>query len=345
MRLGIIEGFYGDDWGWSARADSLPFLQEHHFEFFIYAPKSDRHLRKLWRERHPDAVAQSLRNFAQQCSDAGIMPGVGLTPLELHEAPGTQGRDALRRRVVQLHELGVRVLAVLFDDMRGDVPNLARTQAELVHVAADAATFDQVIMCPTYYTDSSILDRLFGERPPQYLHELGSALDPAIEVFWTGPKVLSESYPRDHIDRVTAELGRKPFIWDNYPVNDGPRMSKHLHLRTPDRPRELFEGISAIAINPMNQSWLSRIPLLAMSRTLRDDAAIDAIEHLLPTELARALRNDADTFQDAGLGEIDDDARQQFVAKYEVFDHPAAREIVDWLQGRYTVSQDILTDA
>ena len=41
MDVGVIEGFYGQPWGWAARADALPFLAARGFSFFLYAPKAD----------------------------------------------------------------------------------------------------------------------------------------------------------------------------------------------------------------------------------------------------------------------------------------------------------------
>ncbi|MEZ5741799.1 MAG: hypothetical protein R3E68_21770 [Burkholderiaceae bacterium] len=41
-------------------------------------------------------------------------------------------------------------------------------------------------------------------------------------------------------------------LWDNYPVNDGQRMSQYLHLRafTPDAPATLAPLLRGHAINP-----------------------------------------------------------------------------------------------
>ena len=73
--------------------------------------------------------------------------------------------------------------------------------------------------------------RVFGRRPDHYLEELGTRLDPSIDVFWTGEEVCARALGVGHLARVAGQLGRKPVLWDNYPVNDGKRMSQFLHLR------------------------------------------------------------------------------------------------------------------
>jgi hyaluronoglucosaminidase len=81
-------------------------------------------------------------------------------------------------------------------------------------------------MCPTYYSDDRMLDIVFGERPSGYLEELGRRLDPAVGVYWTGEEICCREFGCGHLARVAHALQRKPTLWDNYPVNDGPRMSR-----------------------------------------------------------------------------------------------------------------------
>ncbi|MEL6343995.1 MAG: beta-N-acetylglucosaminidase domain-containing protein [Myxococcota bacterium] len=354
MSIGIIEGFYGEDWGWQARTSALPFLQAEGLDFYFYAPKGDAYLRKRWREAYPPGMRKDLRDFGAACRRHQIAFGVGLSPLRLHETWSSgAARSDLLRRVASLNALRLDQLAILFDDMPGSFPDLAQTQADIVHLVADQGVAETIMMCPTYYTDQAILDRLFGARPAGYLEDLGRRLDPAVEICWTGPKVVSTRYPDDHLDRVAGQLGRRPFIWDNYPVNDGPRMSRFLHLQAPDRPPGVISRVSRLAINPMNQSWLSRIPIAAAARTLQGlDASLDqdartdaSIDRLVPAALAALLKRDWRAFQFEGLDASNDAEKAEGIAEYSAIDHPAAAEVVRWLKGEYIVSADILTDA
>src|SRR5690606_1920906 len=119
----------------------------------------------------------------------------------------------------------------------------------------------------------------FGRRPERYLEQLGALLDPSIDIFWTGEEVCSRELSPVHLDRVAAQIGRKPFIWDNYPVNDGQRMSQYLHLRAfTGRPASIEHHVRAHGINPALQPVLTRIPALTLveSYRLRDRYAYGA---------------------------------------------------------------------
>ena len=52
-QLGIIEGFFGREWQWEDRANYAEFLAQHHYDFYIYAPKSDKFLRTQWQQDWP----------------------------------------------------------------------------------------------------------------------------------------------------------------------------------------------------------------------------------------------------------------------------------------------------
>ena len=352
MSYGVIEGFYGETWGWSGRQAALPFLEEQGFSFFLYAPKADRRLRREWRQPHSAADAKDIRDFAADCRRHGLEFGVGLSPYGLHEDWDGAGRVALGKKLKSLEKLRLDWLGVLFDDMPGALPALAQTQGDIVKFVADAGVADTLMMCPTYYSEASILDRLFGQRPHDYLSDLGAALDDEVMVCWTGQSIVSERYPSSHLDAVANQLGRRPFIWDNYPVNDGPRMSRFLHLKAPDRDRGMLRRVAGLAVNPMNQSHLSRVPLQALAQRLqgrgsgsadaRTDAAIDALH---PEGLAAQLRADRRTFQEDGLDGMSRGEKAELIAAYSAHQHPAATEVVRWLKGDYIVSAAILTDA
>src|SRR6202012_4952956 len=119
---------------------------------------------------------------------------------------------------------------------------------------------------PTYYTDDPLLDRIFGKRPKNYLEDIGKKLAPEIEIFWTGEEVCSRKMGVGHVKRVGKQRRRKPFLWDNYPVNDGPRMSQFLHLRAfTGRPQAIASRLAGHAINPALQPTLSLIPVLTLA--------------------------------------------------------------------------------
>jgi hypothetical protein len=57
--------------------------------------------------------------------------------------------------------------------------------------------------------------------------------------------------------------------------------------------------------------------------------------------LADAVRGDLIPLQDTGLDRLGE-ALPALRAKYAAFEHPAAREIVDWLDGGYRITDEIV---
>jgi hyaluronoglucosaminidase len=348
IELGLIEGYYGAPWSWAARRQTIACLKDHGYDFYIYAPKADAHLRKRWRESHPQATADELRALSAYCRQLGVRFGVGLSPYELYRDFNAQAQAELARKLEEFDAWGVDDLAILFDDMRGDLPDLAATQAEILHWVKARTKASRLIVCPSYYTDDPVLDRFFGKRPERYLEDLGRLLDRSIEVFWTGEEVCSREYSPGHLARVTEQLGRKPFLWDNYPVNDGQRMSQFLHVRAfTGRPASLAPHLAAHSVNPALQPVLSCIPAVTLAESYRLGDAYEygrAFEHaaraVVGPELAALLRDDVLMLQDVGLDRLGKSA-ERLRRRYGSIDHDAAREIIGWLDGAYKFEAEI----
>ncbi|HEY2884373.1 MAG TPA: beta-N-acetylglucosaminidase domain-containing protein [Rhizomicrobium sp.] len=346
--LGLIEGYYGRPWSWSAREESIAFLKRYGYDFYIYAPKADAFLRKRWREFHPSETATALRDLAARCRALQVRFGVGLSPFELYRDFNADAQAALADKLAQFDAWGVEHLAILFDDMRGDLAELAQTQVEIMHWVAARTRATKLIVCPSYYSDDPMLDRFFGQRPANYLEDFGRLLDSSIEVFWTGEEVCSREYSPGHLQRVTEQLRRKPFLWDNYPVNDGRRMSPYLHVRAvTGRPANIGAHLSAHSVNPALQPVLSRIPAVSLAESYRLGDAYEygcAFQHAAAavggTELAQLLREDILYFQDVGLEHLGN-AAQRLRRRYGNIDHDAAREVIAWLDGEYVYKDEI----
>lgn len=348
--LGIIEGFYGPLWNWEERRQVVRALAPHGYRNYWYAPKADPFLRRRWNQPHPEQQASELADFARFCGEQGVRFGVGLSPFEVFNNFDDSAKTALAEKLAAFDRLGVRGLAILFDDMKSGTPDLAARQADIVHWVAERSSAGQLAVCPSYYSDDPVLDRVFGQRPPHYLEELGRALDPSVQVFWTGEEVCAREISPGHLRRVAGQLGRKPVLWDNYPVNDGDRMSRHLHLRG-------FSGRSAAnaghlaghAINPALQPTLTTIPAITLAHSYRlgeeyqyGQAFQRAAEEVLGSELAEQVSADLLLLQDAGLHRISEERRQAMIQAYGRFDHPAAREILNWLTGAYQVTDEMV---
>ncbi len=347
IELGVIEGRFGTPWTWAERAHVMRTLAPAGYRFYHYGPKGDAHLRRTWSEPHPPEQQAALSAFAAQCREAGVRFGMALTPMGATHPFDADAREKLAARLADFDAIGVDDLAILFDDLRGDLPDLARQQAELVDFCAGRTRATRLYFCPSYYSYDPVLDRVFGKRPEGYLAELGRRLDPAVRVYWTGEEVFSPEIGVAHLRQVESELGRKVCLWDNYPVNDGSRMSRFLHLRAfTGRPAGIAAHLTGHAINPAIQPHLSCIPALTLAANYAEGDGYSygpafhaAARALLGEDLAEMVRDDLLALQDAGwerLGARRDTLR----ARYAAVDHPAAREIVDWLDGKHIMTDD-----
>jgi hyaluronoglucosaminidase len=344
--LGLIEGRFGRIWDAAERSHVVRTLAAAGYGFYHYGPKADRSLRRDWRRSHDRAATEALVRLSAEVRGAGMRFGIALTPVGSTHPFDAAARADLTRRVAELDAIGIDDLAILFDDLRGDMPELAERQAEVVNFCAGLTRATRVYTCPTYYSDDAVLDVVFGARPADYLHDLGRRLDPAIQVYWTGEEVCARAIEPAHLKRVVGELGRPVCLWDNWPVNDGARMSRFLHLRAfTGRSADAAPYLSGHAINPALQAQLGCLPALTLPMVYAQGAdyaygaAFDAAaRQLLGGDFATLLRQDLPALQDGGLERLGARA-DRLRARYGAIDHPAAREIVRWLDG-----DDLMTD-
>ncbi|HQY45539.1 MAG TPA: beta-N-acetylglucosaminidase domain-containing protein [Usitatibacteraceae bacterium] len=344
--LGVIEGYFGDPWSHADRLDVVARLAPLGFGFFHHAPKADAFLRRRWREPHPDAAAAELAALSAHCRRNGLRFGVGLSPYELYRDLTAAAKADFLAKLRALDAIGLDDLAILFDDTRGDVPDLAAKEAEIVHEAMAATRATRVLMCPTYYSDDRMLDVVFGERPAGYLEDLGRRLDPRVGVYWTGEEICAREICAGHLERVAGSLRRKPVLWDNYPVNDGPRMSRYLHLRAfTGRTGGIGDCVAAHAINPALQPHLTLIPAATLAIAYREGhgycymrAFRKAARELAGPALAAMLEEDLLRLQDLGIDHLAAE-RDRLRDRYRAIEHPMAAEVVRWLDGAYTVDR------
>lgn len=350
-RLGTIEGFFGRSWSWQARSEHVRFLATHGFNSYVYAPKSDALLRKRWQTLHSDADLAQLTTLAAECGSLGIDFGIGLSPYELYRNFDAAHQRLLAAKLQHLNSIGANTLCILFDDMTGDLAGLAERQQAIMDCVQQHSSARRFALCPTYYSSDPLLAKLFGSPPERYLEELGALLPQDIDIFWTGPKVISQEYPRAHLQDIAQKLQRKPLLWDNYPVNDAKRLTSFLHLLPFNRnAAELRELCAGHLANPMNQAALSQLPLHTLASLYQDSTATrdallkEACSSLLPQELAEALLQDAASFQHEGLERFAPERRQALLQRYErLLPAAAALEVMEWLQDAYAFDPACLT--
>ncbi|MCM1985391.1 beta-N-acetylglucosaminidase domain-containing protein [Lyngbya confervoides] len=348
--FGVIEGFFGRAWSWIAREQWAQFLAKIGGNLYVYAPKSDGALRRHWRVPFDSQHLAALDHCRQVYQQAGVGFGVGLTLLDVQQGLTPADLEALRVKIYQLNQLNLDLLAILFDDMRGDFPGLAATQLDLVNRVVHSSHAKRFAVCPTYYSEDPALERVFGQRPSGYWETLRS-LDPDIDLFWTGPQVCSQSYSPAHLAEVNHRLGRPVLLWDNYPVNDAQRLVTRLFLNgIGQREARLRSGCRGQLMNPMNQPLLSRIAIATMARVHQHGIQTPPpnshaeIQAIAAPQLAKLLIRDAKQFAESGLEGLSESERQSLIQDYSNCQDPMAQEVVDWLQGKYAFDPACLTE-
>jgi hyaluronoglucosaminidase len=349
IKAGVIEGFFGTPWNWESRMTGAEFLRNCGYQFYIHAPKSETSLRRQWREPIPLETLQHLSQLSAQCRQSGVAFGIGLTPFEIYRNYDAGAQTSLRAKVAQIDQIGVDILCILFDDMRGDIDRLAEIQARVISDICNCSGAASFIVCPTYYSYDQRLASEFGSPPKDYLRDLGRIVDPRIDFFWTGEKIISEGYSALHLAEVAADIGRKPFIWDNSIANDSKTRTNLLFLDPAAGAWNLpADRVAGVAINPMNQPHLSRIALRGFQNILTQGPGTDFLpsicRELCGPIVAEHLLADIDLLQNKGLAQLDADTRRRLLNWYEKQrSNPFAAEVAAWLRGEYVFDPACLT--
>lgn len=345
--IGIIEGFFGPEWSWQDRTAVCDFLHRRSGDFYIYAPKRDPYLRKQWQSDHPAEMEQQIQKLSSHCQDKGVKFGMGLSPFELFSYwDSKETQNTLAKKLSKLKSFGIDYLGLFFDDMKAS-PGLAEQQIKIVNFV-QAHLQIPIIFCPTYYSHDPLLDKVFGQRSVDYLEKIGSELSAKVKICWTGNKVISQEISPDDLKSVTKILRRKPFIWDNFFANDGPKQCKFLKVKNLEgRTYESFQESSGWAFNLMNQANLSQALFLNSLETMKSGKQIsflDTIKELCSSAVAEIIFQHHELFTKIGLDQMDHRLKFSLIERLQEIQEPMACEILDWLQGKYIVGPECLTD-
>lgn len=343
---GIIEGFYGRTWSFKTRLAYAGYLAQAGLNTCLYCPKADPYLRKRWQCDWPEPAWRELCELSSAYRLKGINWGVGLSPFALYRHYGRAEREQLRRKVERLATLEAPLLAILFDDMPGDVDALASRQAEIVADVASWLPGVRLLVCPTYYSFDPVLEKHFGAMPAGYWSQLGRNLPPAADIFWTGNRVCSDAVTRSDVEDIHKQLGRPVMLWDNYPVNDGALRSNFLYLdKLSGRESLPAELVSGHLCNPMNQGMLSLPALTGLAElysTGRGNG--EWLAGIMGASTWEQLMSDRQAFMDLGLTGMGKTRCRELAQRYRSLPGPAAREVAEWLLGKYRFDPACLTD-
>ncbi|MGN1280305.1 MAG: beta-N-acetylglucosaminidase domain-containing protein, partial [Succinivibrio sp.] len=341
--IGIIEGFYGTPYSQADRKDLFSFVSSCGYNYYIYAPKNDRSLRREWKTPFSDHEISFLKEMKCSCQQNGLEFGIGISPIDITQNMCSDLEILIDKIKVCTNEIGASIIAVLFDDIRLYTSYEGDNQKHIINTVCEHLSGNniRVVFCPTYYSFDPILNKCFGDRPDSYFGDITDGLLPNIEVFWTGNKVLSKSITPEDVSRISSLLGRKVTIWDNYPVNDGKFICKHIYTKAFSQRNGLDSHILSHAVNPMLECHLGKVALCTLPAVYRgasaeeielkrmsvlEDIFLDKTQLILPY---------LDILNDEGLKEGDTLTAQRIRNIIGRPDTKGQKELLDFLDGRY----------
>ncbi len=289
---GVIEGFYGRPWTHEQRLTLIDQLAKWGLNTYFYAPKDDLKHRACWRQSYDDAQIAKMGELAHACRRSGVRFIYGLSPgLDIRFTDPSE-LATIEERLAQMIAIGVQDFALLFDDLPGKMSEQDREQFHNVASAQISVTNavhqwlrgqlpdSRLLFCPTPYCDR--MDRR-GVGGKDYLDTIGRELADDIDVFWTGPAIISEQIPVETIDALAVRIGRKPVIWDNLHANDYDQ--RRLFCGPYSRSAELRDSVRGILLNPNNELPINFIPLMTLGMYLNDDDYDPRTAYLAATAL------------------------------------------------------------
>ncbi|MCX6118096.1 MAG: beta-N-acetylglucosaminidase domain-containing protein [Proteobacteria bacterium] len=354
--LGVVECFFGPPWPWKSRLAAAEFMSKLGMDFYYYGPKADRQLRMDWIRPWSSEYLESLQTTTRHFQNYNIEFGVILSPVGL--AGRADGEKSLTTKMENIffekiriltQELGVKRLGVFFDDIEYRV-GMLESQIRLMNQVREE-TDASILYCPTFYSEDPILDKVFGQRPNQAFEMIGETLNTSIDVVWTGRKVITESWTASDLFEMTQKIRRKPFVCDNFYANDGPKNCQILKLKAPTHVNsELISLAKGWGINPMNEPESSKLALtLFMSGRAEMNFSADTllktiVESYCTPALSHWILQNQSWMIHEGLPSLPESRRQEASALLGDINDPLAREIVDWINGKFHVGSECLTD-
>ena len=348
--LGLIEGFYGSYYSDEMRKQIMSFMHKHDYSFYIYAPKNDGRLRKTWDKDLSADRYSYLHHMAEYGTKSSLQFGVGLSPLNISLDYDEHKKQYLQKSVHNIcKDKKVEIFALLFDDVKLQCSEIGQIQNTIIKDVMHELPLHikKFIVCPSYYTFDPILDRIFGTRPDNYFCDLCSAMDKSVEFFWTGNKVLSDDISVDDIQKANALFDRKVFIWDNYPVNDGKKISQYIYTKS-FKGRYNLEAVTAgHAVNPMLEPKLSLISILTLPLIYKNTAT-DDIERQRESYIHKIFTDNSDTVLEffdevleCGLDNLNEHNVSSMLTLCSRYEHISEyKEIKDFLNHVYVFDPD-----
>jgi hypothetical protein len=270
---GVIEGFYGKPWTMQQRLELFSWMQTWGMNTYMYGPKDDLKMRAAWRELYDESELSDLKVLLKACQEKSIAFVYTIAPgLDIHYAD-PDDLQALIKKLDQLLGEGVKHICILFDDIphhmneedKRRFGSFAKAQAYVSNALLEHTrqfTDGLFLFCPTDYCGRMAKPSV---SESVYLQELGERLHRDIDVFWTGPEIVSESILVKSIQELQRVLKRKPVIWENLHANDYD-IRRVYSGPFAGRPSALRNEVEGILSNPNNEFEANFVPLRTLAQ-------------------------------------------------------------------------------
>lgn len=280
---GVIEGFYGTAYTHEYRKELFFFMGEQKMNAYIYAPKDDPKHRAEWRVLYSGSELDTMSDLIAAANDSyvkfiyAISPGGDINLGSGYEADF----EKLMAKCQQMYDLGVRDFAIFLDDIptldaEGHAKLLNDFQTKFVETHEGMS---DLVAITTEYTNAFLTE---------YTDIIAPLIHEDIELMWTGPGVVPPEITKTSLRSIVRKYGRNVFIWWNYPVNDV--LVNNLYMGACEGLEEdLYELITGLVANPMNQGYASLVPLYTTADYLwnpevydKDASLVAACQAILP---------------------------------------------------------------
>lgn len=266
---GYGEFFYGRPWSHEERLEALKFMSQLKMNFYMYSPKDDPYNRDRWREDYPEIEMVRMKELFQTASDQGVTFSFAMNPGLSMRYSNEEDFAILMKKYRQVFDMGVRSFSLQLDDLGNAIRHEEDAKVFGHKAEAHAYMFNKVFHELTRW-DPAIEYSICGEvyyvaQPDEYNRILGEKVDPDVPIMWTGGDVVDDFISIDEVYLFASGIRRKPFVSDNYPVND---FATHRLFMGPmtGRPRELVHHVYPGFIqNPMNQEEASKVALATIA--------------------------------------------------------------------------------
>lgn len=264
---GIVEGFYGIPWTHTQRLDFLTFMAARGMNTYVYSPKHDSLLRERWREPYSTADITPLAELVSHARAHGLRVVYCLSPGLTMQYSEPAEIATICNKFDAVAALGIRDFGVFFDDIPRQLQHPADRRSfggtAEAHAHVINAVFrhlhtrnSSLIVCPTAY---------WGHDDVDYLPYFGRAVDPRVDVFWTGRAICSPRIDLAEVASIARTLNRPVTLWDNYPVNDV-AMWGELHVGPYlGRDRHLYRFTRGVIANVMERAESSKIAVATIA--------------------------------------------------------------------------------